>query len=94
MITQMYERALGSYTPHRIMIGSDPVLSPLKLREVPIMDLVNNSQNEVYGKNLGIKMLYRHLFDHFFLVTMQETLSPQARNQLQHCSKTMHQHSA
>jgi hypothetical protein len=79
MITQIYERAPRSYNPHRIMIGSDPVLSPLKLREVPIMDLVNNSQNEVYGKNLGIKMLYRHLFDHFFLVTMQETLSPQAR---------------
>ena len=61
------------------MSWDDQLLSPLKLREVPIMDLVNNSQNEVYGRNLGIKMLYRHLFDHFFLVTMQETLSPQAK---------------
>jgi hypothetical protein len=79
MILDLYNGYQGNYSPHRIITGADPLLYPLKLQEHPIMDIVNNSRNDQYCKDLGIKMIYRHLFDHFFLVTQQEILDNASR---------------
>ena len=43
------------------------------------MEIVNHSTDENFCKKLGVKMMYRHLFDHFFLVTVQEILRPEAK---------------
>ena len=75
LIFQEYDLVASRYHAHRIMDIHDPSLIPLKLREVGIETYVRNYQNDQYLSFLGLKMIFRHLYDHLGLVTKRETLS-------------------
>jgi hypothetical protein len=78
-INQEYDRANTRYYGHKILESNDTLYTPLKLKEVNIMDLVNNSRNVEYIRTFSIRMTFRHLFDHYFFLIAPQLLNENQR---------------
>jgi hypothetical protein len=86
-MNESLRRYPDAYYGHSIIHGQDSMLSPLKVKEVGVAQIDANRDNAEYCKKLGLKLLYRHMFDHFFLISLQEILGPQEKERFREASR-------
>ena len=69
------------YVGHRILDIDDPLYYQQSLQEFPITQqaIAVNRRNEHYSRNIGIKLTYKHLFDHMYMLTSLMSLNTQQK---------------